>query len=268
MILPRFRQGFKHFIDKYRKETDEKIDEWLSYKAGLKNDANYRKAFQLIIKSIISRSWYLTGLLEKFKTQFPEERWKPTFFESAEVKKALSDLKHRNTGDVGKKVQSFLDQLSEMSVDEWLRGRLKHAREKDAGARVKDGFLKEVGIGEKGRDDVLRTVGFFDRVPIDRHERRFQIRTGIFHYCSEWDADPESDISYRISLANFCSRYLKGVKVKNLDMGKNPGILDGIIFNFCSNKRHNICGDKPNCQRCILAEHKACLLDMLKTVRV
>lgn len=207
-------------------------------------------------------------MLKNFETRFPEEKWTPTFFESAEVRKALCDLKHRNKGDVEKKVRRFLDQLSDMSVDEWLGGRLKCARDKDAGAPVKDSFLKEVGIGEKGRDDVLRSVGFFDRVPIDRHERRFQIRTGIFHYCSGWDADPESDVSYRISLANFCRRYLKGIKINNLDLGENPGILDGIIFTFCSVEDHNICGDKPDCPHCILAENKACLLDMLRSARV
>jgi hypothetical protein len=39
-------------------------------------------------------------------------------------------------------------------------------------------------LGEKGRDNYLRDFGYFKRIPIDIHERRFLIRSGIYHTCS------------------------------------------------------------------------------------
>jgi hypothetical protein len=52
---------------------------------------------------------------------------------------------------------------------------------------------------DKGIDELLRDCGYFDRVPIDIHEQRFKVRTGIFQQYSP-SCDPLDKREYHEAL--------------------------------------------------------------------
>ena len=119
-------------------------------------------------------------------------------------------------------------------------------------------------LGEKGRDDYLRSCGYWDRVPMDRHEMRFIIRTGIYHVCSiKGRNDPLQKESLQNALARFCSNYLKSYTIFGIDLGNAPGIVDTFIWSFCSRRRYGICGSVPRCGECPLKE--TCLYAIVNT---
>jgi hypothetical protein len=114
-------------------------------------------------------------------------------------------------------------------------------------------------LGEKGRDNYLRDFGHWDRIPIDRHEMRFLVRTGIYHACGTRDhADHLVNDDLHRALTTFCSKFLSGFTVDDIDLGNAPGIVDLFIWTFCANpetSRHGlgICGAIPKCRGCRLA---------------
>lgn len=108
-------------------------------------------------------------------------------------------------------------------------------------------------LGEKGRDNYLRDFGYWDRIPMDRHEMRFIARTGIYHTCSvRRKNDPLEKTSLHDALTRFCSMYLKGETVEDIDLGAAPGIVDIFIWSYCAKDRYNICGKTPRCKICNL----------------
>jgi len=118
--------------------------------------------------------------------------------------------------------------------------------------QAKAGKHNEV-LGEKGRDNYLRDFGYWDRIPIDRHEMRFVLRTGIYHLFSAGGKnDPLEKGSLHSALSFFCSLALSGKVVEGIDLGKAPGIVDIFIWSYCSKERYNICGSSPKCEICQL----------------
>jgi hypothetical protein len=114
-------------------------------------------------------------------------------------------------------------------------------------------------LGEKGRDNYLRDFGYWDRIPIDRHEMRFIIRTGIYHLFSVREKnDPLEKGSLHYSLAFFCDLYLRGKAIEGIELSNAPGIVDTFIWSYCAENRYAICGSTPRCQDCQLSD--SCLL--------
>ncbi|KXA90830.1 hypothetical protein AKJ57_03530 [candidate division MSBL1 archaeon SCGC-AAA259A05] len=111
-------------------------------------------------------------------------------------------------------------------------------------------------MGEKERDLYLRDVGYLDRIPIDKHEMRFILRTGIYHSCSRDSFDPLEKEDLQNSLKVFCKEYLDGVYFKNLKLSENPTIVDKIIWYHCakSSPALNVCGSRPKC----LKDYQSC----------
>ncbi len=115
-------------------------------------------------------------------------------------------------------------------------------------------FRKIRGLGFKGACDTLRSLGYFDLVPIDIHERRFQIRTGIIYYAPS-SLDPKEEKYYVTALREFCKRNLKGVKIfKGIDLGEAPGVVDWIIWYLSCTRTSRyckgVCTAKPKCNIC------------------
>lgn len=123
---------------------------------------------------------------------------------------------------------------------------------------------KEV-LGKKGRDDYLRTFGYWDRIPMDIHEKRFIIRSGIYHTHSARDKnDPFEEGSLHDALTRFCSVHLKGKVVEGIDLGDAPGIVDIFIWQYSAEERYNICGKIPNCHECTLKS--VCLYAIINSI--
>lgn len=118
-------------------------------------------------------------------------------------------------------------------------------------------------LGKKGRDNYLRDFGYWDRIPLDIHEKRFIIRTGIYHSCSSKDkSDPLEESHLQDILTHFCKKYLKGFiieietdeNVERIDLGECPGIVDIFIWSYCAEGRYQICIKKPRCEVCNFKE--------------
>jgi len=145
------------------------------------------------------------------------------------------------------RIRKLLEQLQDKTVKEWTEGLYKKVL---IGSKNDEGEV--IGIG-KGADNFLRDYGYFDRVPIDIHEKRFILRTGIFNYCSSMDSDPLEPKDLQEALVVFCGKYLSGSEIENIDLGKAPGVVDIFIWNFCAKNRYNICGATPKCHECPLS---------------
>jgi hypothetical protein len=111
---------------------------------------------------------------------------------------------------------------------------------------------QSIVLGEKGRDNYLRDYGYFDRIPMDRHEMRFILRTGIYTCCPPNESDPLNKKHLQRGLADFCGTYLKGKRIQGIDLGEAPGIVDFFIWYYCSREGYNICGNIPKCKKCDL----------------
>lgn len=122
---------------------------------------------------------------------------------------------------------------------------------------------------EKGADNYLRDFGYWDVIPIDIHERRFLVRTGIYQvFSSRGKQDPLAYRDLQDALSLFCSSCLEGEVVDSIDLGHAPGIVDFFIWWFCTGKGNDmckgyaICGSTPQCEKCPLSE--ACLFEIAR----
>ncbi|MCK4442934.1 MAG: hypothetical protein KAW09_00210, partial [Thermoplasmata archaeon] len=109
------------------------------------------------------------------------------------------------------------------------------------------------GLGYKGRDNILRDTGYFDRVPIDFHERNFMMRTGIFHLFAEREADPRDYYDNHHTLSTFCKEVLGKTYIQGegfrIHLADSPGVFDLAVWSHCSQDPHEegICGSTPAC---------------------
>ena len=139
-------------------------------------------------------------------------------------------------------------------------------------------------MGPKSDDDFLKSHGFYERVPVDRHTQRFLFRTGIIHWYfkSNVGKNSKEDIltlfgigyeeKYRLLqkiLVEFCKAFGDDVyipsSIGNLRLSENPGVIDIVIWRHCGEDKklgcRNICGSKPECNICVFRE--MCLWNML-----
>lgn len=247
---PNFYDGFKLLFNLYKDTITNYVTEWKNLRDGLKNDRDFNDVFVRLMEITISRGWNLEGKLNSFKKKCDVSAWNPDFFRSFQGKKILKD------NDIYDPISEILNQLRNQSLNEWTEERHKHVERNE----IDKNLEKIKGLGAKGRDNYLRDVGYFDRAPIDIHERRFLVRTGIFHLCSGEPFDPMDYNCLEKTLSTFCKKYLHGMRVVNIDLGRSPGIADAIIWQHCRKKENSICGKDPDCHNCPLAEQSACLL--------
>lgn len=230
------------------------MEEWQDSKEKLEKDPNFNLAFQRIIDIIVSRAWRRMGKLGKFEQEVERVKWNPEFFQSPKRIELLRKYK------VEGNVQGLLRQLEGRTIRDWIEDRHRLAKNHE-----KDESLKQIGFGPKSRDVYLRSMGYVDIAPIDIHERRFLVRTGIFHYYSNIPSSPLDYDDLQNALVNFCKICLSGLKVKWFDLGENPGIVDALIWHHCARYEGDVCGKSPKCffkpTECPLFR-KACLWSM------
>ncbi len=187
------------------------------------------------------------------------------------VVEKIANEKKKLWSEIHDSLRNFYDKLVEAgSLKNWVEELYKSV---DKGRREE--YVKGIkGLGKKAVDIILRDLGYFERAPIDRHERRFLLRTGIALLYTSGEKDPLDYEFYHEALSKYCEQELKGV-TRNVDgitipLDK-PGIVDWIIWYFSCEKEAEkkckaICTSKPKCNECPIKD--LCLYrnrDKLKT---
>jgi len=236
-----FADGFKNTINWMLKDSRAKelTNDLLSLKNNkniIETDPDSIKALSMIIELIKTNSWHsktpanFKSKMESFSSEYGIN------FRTQEAKDKLIAI-------VGERKKKNIEQLFTYSTLKQFTDNLYNLALRGE---------SEV-IGEKGRDNYLRDFGHWDRIPIDIHEMRFIIRSGIYHSCSSKEkSDHQNKNDLHDALTRFCTTYLKGYVVEDIELGSAPGIVDIFIWSFSAEERYNICVATPKCEKCNL----------------
>lgn len=257
LLGERFRILFNDLLKgKFGNEIKNDIKTFDQNIKEIEADPDCPQALKLLIELIITNSWYYKTPTY-FETQFNHyiSRYRVRGFQTADGMKELLNLAKlapsRIRDKAIQKVNLLVDQLKGKTIRSWTENLYQLAKKNETTV-----------LGEKGRDNFLRDFGYFDRIPMDRHEMRFIIRTGIYHACSlQNHFDPLEKRHLQVALVDFCRKFLSAEKIEGVDMGKAPGIVDLFIWCHCSKEKYDICGKKPKCGECILSGY--CLFSIL-----
>jgi hypothetical protein len=257
-----FRNGFKKLIAEYEQIVMKYLRNCVGKKRMIESgstDSSFRRdTFREIVNQMslqgrgADASDKIIGQIQKAEA-FRKGRieWEPQYFltDSSEGIRILRGyLSERKI----KKIEEISKELVARGICNWIL-RLHNLRTRE-----------KTVMGPKSDDDFLKEHGFFDRVPIDVHSKRFLFRTGILHFYAKTKRQNPSDVfstdyskQYKIfqdALVTFCSDFLNGIKIENFNLGKNPGIVDLIIWRHCGTSAEygckNICGAQPRCSQC------------------
>ncbi|MCJ2563650.1 MAG: hypothetical protein LN417_06140 [Candidatus Thermoplasmatota archaeon] len=236
----KLREQLGGFVEDYRAEMRNEARVFLNRWKGLQRNANSTRALRVIIEGIVTKGWRLQNLGKKFKRiTGGQTGWTLDYFRSDAVRGPLEEVKAEA------RVDEFLRQTEDTSLREWLAERYAYAVRGE-----EDPHLKGIkGLGPKGRDDMLRSLGYLKRIPIDMHEKRFMIRTGIFHTFADKNGDPDDYDDYHHAMTEFCRVALKGRSLRvegvTLRLSESPGLFDKAVFAHCAKRR--VCGLAPKC---------------------
>lgn len=239
--INKFAEVFKNTIDwmlrdRHTKEIKDDLQFFKTYRNSLEENTNSPEALYEIIELIATKGYRLKRnddfykKLDNFIDKYGEN------FRSNEAREKIIEL-------VGTKAtKNVNDLLNYETIKEFTENLYRSAKKGET-------FV----LGEKGRDEYLRDFGYWDRIPMDQHEMRFIIRTGIYHICSVDDqSDPLEKSHLHDALTRFCNSYLKGYVVEEIDLGEAPGIVDIFIWSFSAEDRYKMCGATPKCEECNL----------------
>lgn len=248
--IERLADEFKNTIDwmlegEYGEELRSGIQQFKDNKGDLSKNPDSERALRILIELFVTQAWYYSKPVD-FDSEMDSFIAKHgARFRRPAAREDLVDLVGRLAPPkivawAQKNASEFLTEYSTIRqfTDE------QHALANEGKTKV---------LGKKGRDNYLRDFGYWDRIPMDRHEKRFIIRTGIYHACDiENRNDPLRESYLHDALASFCSTHLKGKMVEGIDLSSAPGIVDIFIWSYCSRKKYNICGSTSKCDRCNL----------------
>jgi endonuclease III len=130
-----------------------------------------------------------------------------------------------------KKLKEILRYLKDNSISRWIVG-------------LHEGNSHIPDMGPKSNDDFLKTHGFYEHIPVDRHTQRFLFRTGIIHwYLKKNDEDVLTlfvgayEQKYKLFqkiIAEFCRTLCNNIYLQSqngkLNLAENVGILDIVIW--------------------------------------
>jgi endonuclease III len=262
-----FSEGFRKILELTLPTGKEKLEDRIyfcienmySNKEKIQQSNIPDDPVRLAISFICGRSGRWAGITENVRKKLEEKNWRDLLKEK-EIDAFLSNIyKRKGIMDEAKiKISKFLKSLEnlELELKRWTENeRLENFKLKF------QSLLDEAGIGRKGRDNILRDCGYIECIPIDIHEQRFLIRTGIFHrYSTLENSDPTDYHHLANALRNFCKKELNGLKIDDINLADAPGVVDMIIWYFSQERTKQeislkICAKRPRCNECPLREN-------------
>lgn len=260
------RRGFEQLLEKkeYKEKIERDIHDFLVNRNGLERDHYYIEAIRKLGELISSVNYFRRKNAETFRRDF-NRQVRPAgsnFLNTEKGRRRLIDIVVRNAtmrrGVAEGKIYRLLEELGSKSIKQWTE---------ELYILSKKG--KKTILGPKGRDLYLRDMGYFDRIPIDIHEMRFILRTGIYHCCSTDSFDLLKKEDLQEALVNFCKEHLAGLEFHDVDLSKSPGIVDLIIWYHSADTKSggfSVCAAKPKCidEKSICRFSEACLFTTLR----
>jgi len=245
--IEEFAESFKRLIKLYENEIvrGRKEDSIIELEKRRKDP---QKILENLLCVKISKGYWRENLIKSFREEV-NNRWDEKFFQSNEGKKILikylKKLYPYPEKEYNKLNQFLFSKLEKESIWEWINNN-------------KNTLLAKIFPSNKSRMIFLRDNFSFEYIPIDRHEKRFLIRTGIFFYYLSPEINiPDNNEHYIRALKKFCKEHLSRIKVHGYDLGKNPGLVDKFIWLHCAKESvggKQICYEKPNCKSCLLSD--------------
>jgi hypothetical protein len=241
-----FSEAFKNAIqwmlsDKLGNEIKQSVDDFKTNKKLINDNQDCIKALALIAELLHTNGrFYKTT--DDFKNQLDiyTNKYESDFRSELAINELIKlvGIKHEhkiNTLLAYNSIKEFKNNLYQMSL-KW----------------------KTEVLGHKGRDNFLRDYGEWDRIPIDRHQIRFIIRSGIYHvFGHEKISDPSDNKDLHNIMSAYCFNQFTDYYVESISLQKAPGILDLFIWYYSADDKYEICTAAPKCNKCLL--NKACL---------
>jgi len=248
----KFRESMGWMLkDKFGREIKRDISSFVNRRGKLDTEPDCLDALSLLVELLVTNAWYYK---------------KPASFDSYMNSFLARHCQNIRTVEARNELATLVYKLSPPLIRDHAKDNIQklltdYSSFKQFTEQLYTLALKNETdiLGEKGRDNYLRDFGYWDRIPIDRHEMRFMIRTGIYHVFSVRDEnDPLEKRSFQHSLAFFCDVYLRGKPIEGIELSNAPGIVDIFIWSYCAKERYAICGSTPRCHNCQLSD--SCLL--------
>jgi hypothetical protein len=238
----KFRESMDWMLkDKFGGEIKRDISSCVTKRRELETVPDCLDALRLLVELLVTNAWYykkpagFNSYMNSFVARYGQN------IRTVEARNELATL-------VGRLSPPLIRNRAKDSIQKLLAdySSLKQFTEQLYALALQD---KSDVLGEKGRDNYLRDFGYWDRIPIDRHEMRFMIRTGIYHVFSVRDKNDPLETG---------DVYLGGKPIEKIELNNAPGIVDIFIWSYCSKERYAICGSTPRCHDCQLSD--SCLL--------
>lgn len=253
-----FVKKFKELIEKYKDIIiDGRPDSIKECERIRDNNGEILK--RLLIVKVSKGFWRPAPIIDgiKFSESIDDLNWTPEFFLTENGKQIMIKyLKYF------KKANGHYNNLCEYLFKRINNNNMKNWIEKAIDKKI----VREKVLGKKGIKSwniFLRDAFDYKYIPIDIHERRFLIRTGIFnHYLGIDINDPQDNSHFELALQRFSRDFLSGTKIREYDLGENPGLVDKFIWFHCAEdpnieitiRAKGICSKVPKCKICDLRE--------------
>jgi endonuclease III len=260
-----YKNGIKSLLDGYKDVLNEEIREGLIWRYKIeKRRASYEDQ-QELLEDIIAQLLVQGRGAKGVETQINNIKEIIGQWSIENVEKNLDSM-----GMSARKIQKLteiLQYLKSNSISDWIIG-------------LHEGNNHIPRMGLKSDDDFLKSHGFYEHIPVDRHTQRFLFRTGIIHWYLKRNNDDvltlfagayeEKYKLFQKIIATFCKKFCDNVYIPipngELRLAENPGVLDIVIWRHCGEDENlgcrNICGNRPACNECVFK--KTCLWYMLR----
>ena len=206
-----FVEKFKKLIDKYKERVISRPDDH----DGIIECEEIREDDKKILKQLltvkVTKGFWRRVPLEKFQDKIEDNNWVADYFLKDEGRKILHDALEIYYKEDADKQQKNLDEslfkrVENSNMKKWIEMAINN-----------ENIRKNVLKGYKSWRIFLRDAYDFKFIPIDFHERRFIIRTGIFNYYLGAEVhDPDIKEHYEIALKKFAQDFLSNKTISFL----------------------------------------------------
>lgn len=262
-----YKHGIKGLLEEYYKDAlNEEIKKGLKWRHKIESRKLSHADQQELLKDIIAQLLVQGRGAKGVETQINNIKgiigeWS---VESIERNLCCMGMSNRKI----EKLKIILQYLKSNSICDWIIG-------------LHEGNNSIPRMGLKSDDDFLKTHGFYEHIPVDRHTKRFLFRIGVIHWYLKRDSgdvltlfrtgayEEKYKLFQKIVVA-FCKKFCDDVYIPTpsgeLRLAENPGILDIVIWRHCGEDEklgcRNICGNRPRCDECVFKE--VCLWYILR----